>query len=298
VVGNLSVGGAAGADPKPAVPGKLDQWDLLPSINLIYKLKDDELAPANLRVNYFRSIGRPSFREFSVVQLYDYILNAPVFGNPELELTAIDNYDLRLERFFKDRSNVSLSVFYKEFRNHIELLSTIGGGFTWRNASRSRVYGLELEGRIMLSKNLDWRGNLTLMESASDLSFNLTGETVKYTTAMFGQAPYIVNSMITYSADSIRFFASVSYNVQGPRLVVANSELAPDAVSAYEMPRHIVDVTLNKYVAKHWGIRVRVRNLLNASQVRAYKFNSGYDVDFDRYTYGTEYQLTLSYTIK
>ena len=70
----------------------------MPSINLIYKLKDDEFAPMNLRTSYFRSIGRPSFREFSVVQLYDYILNAPVFGNPELKLTTIDNYDVRFER--------------------------------------------------------------------------------------------------------------------------------------------------------------------------------------------------------
>lgn len=297
-VGNLTVGGAAGADPKPAIPGILDQWDFLPSVNFIYKLKDDEFAPMNLRLSYFRSIGRPSFREFSVVQLYDYILNAPVFGNPELKLTTIDNYDVRFERFFKNRDNISISGFYKEFRNHIELLSTIGGGFTWRNADLSRVYGLELEGRVGLSRKLEWRGNVTLMESRSDLTFNLTGEEVRYNTAMFGQAPYIVNSMLTWSADSVRFSASVSYNVQGPRLAVANSELALNTVSAYEMPRHLIDVTLNKSIAKHWGVKLRVRNLLNSPLRRAYKFNSGYDVDFDKYTYGTEYQLTLSYIIK
>jgi hypothetical protein len=297
-VGDVTIGGGGTPEPKPAVPGMLDQWDLLPSINFIYKLKDDEFTPMNLRLNYFRSLGRPSFREFSVVQQYDYILQGPVYGNPDLKLTTVDNFDIRLERFFKNKDNVSLSGFYKEFQNHIELLSTVAGGYTWRNANRSRVYGLELEGRIGITRKLEWRGNVTVMDSRSEFTSNSTGQAVNHQTAMFGQAPYIVNVMLNYALDSARFSASVSYNVQGPRLTVTNSELAPNTVSAYEMPRHLIDVTLNKYLGKHWGVKLRVRNLLNASQVRSYKFTSGYDVDFDRYTFGTEYQFTLSYTIK
>jgi hypothetical protein len=297
-VGNQPIGGAAGSTPTPANAGIIDQWDLLPSVNIIYKLKDDEMAPMNLRVNYFRSIARPSFREFSVVQLFDYALNATVFGNPELRSTAIDNYDLRIERFFKDRSNVSMSLFYKQFTDHIEMLSTSEGGFTWQNAPFSRIYGLELEGRVGLLRWLDWSGNLTLMDSESQLSYVLGGETIEYTTSMFGQAPWIVNSMLTWNADSVRFTASVSYNVQGPRLAVTNPVGNPTQVQAYEMPRHLIDITLNKAFGKHWGLRARVRNLLNAPQLRSYRFDSGYDVDFDRYAWGTEYQLTLSYTIK
>lgn len=297
-VGDLAIGGGLAPEPKPAVPGSIDQWDVLPSINFIYKLRDDEITPTNLRVNYFRSLGRPSFREFSVVQLYDYILNAPVFGNPDLKMTRIDNYDVRLEHFFKNRNNVSLSGFYKRFEHHIELLSTLAGGFTWRNADLSRVYGVEIEGRIALLKHLEWRGNVTFMDSRSELTSKLTGKDEKITTSMFGQAPYIVNSMLTWTADSIRFSASVSYNVQGPKLVVSNSELDPEGIRAYEMPRHLIDVTLNKELGKHWGVKLRARNLLNASQRRSYLFASGYDIDFDKYTYGTEYALTLSYTIR
>lgn len=297
-VGNQAIGGASGANPKPANAGIIDQWDLLPSLNLICKIQDDEFTPMNLRLNYFRSLARPSFREFSVVQLFDYQLNATVFGNPELRSTAIDNYDLRLERFFKDRSNVSLSLFYKRFTDHIELLSTSEGGFTWQNAPFSRIYGLELEGRIALSRSLDWRGNLTLMDSESRLSYVLGERTIEYTTSMFGQAPWIVNSMVTWSQDSARFTASASYNVQGPRLAVTNPVGNPGQVQAYEMPRHMIDITLNKAFGRHWGVRARVRNLLNAPQLRSYRFDTGYAVDFDRFAWGTEYQLTISYTIK
>jgi len=297
-VGNQAIGGASGANPKPANAGVIEQWDLLPSVNLIYKLKADDTAPMNLRVNYFRSLARPSFREFSVVQLFDYQLNATVFGNPELRPTSIDNYDLRLERFFKDRSNVSLSLFYKRFKDHIELLSTSEGGFTWQNAPNSRIFGLEVEGRVGLLRSLEWSGNLTLMNSESQLSYTLGGETIAYTTPMFGQAPWIVNSMLSWAADSVRFRASVAYNVQGPRLAVTNPVGNPGQVQAYEMPRHLIDITLNKSFGKHWGLRFRVRNLLNAPQLRSYKFDSGYEVDFDRFAWGTEYQLSLSYTIK
>lgn len=297
-VGDLTIGGGLTKEPKPAVPGMLDQWDLLPSINLIYKLRDNDEAPMNLRLNYFRSLGRPSFREFSVVQLYDYVLNAPVFGNPALRMTHIDNFDVRVERFFANKDNISLSAFYKRFQDHIELLATAAGGFTWRNADLSRVYGLELEGRVGLWRNLEWRGNLTLMDSRSELTTLATGTPVKYSTPMYGQAPYIVNAMLNYTLDSLHLGISVSYNIQGPKLAVSNSELDPDGIRAYEMPRHLIDVTVNKTFSKHWGVRLRARNLLNASQRRAYRFSEGYTVDFDKYTYGPEYALTLSYTIR
>lgn len=297
-VGDLSINGAGAPEPKPAVPGTIDQWDVLPSANLIYRIRDVDSAPMNLRLGYFRSLGRPSFREFSVVQYYDYLFQAPVFGDPTLRVTQVDNYDLRLERFFPSGDNLSISAFYKHFRDHIELLQTAAGGFTWRNAELSEVLGLELEGRIRIVPKLEWRGNLTLMNSRSDLNVVLNNEVVEYSTPMFGQAPYIANSMLTYTMDSLHMNVSISYNVQGPKLAVSNAELDPTGIRAYEMPRHLIDITLNKRFGPHWAVLLRARDLLNQPIRRAYRFASGYAVDFDRFTWGTDYQLTLSYTIR
>lgn len=297
-VGDLALGGSGSPEPKPAVPGSIQQWDLLPSINLIHRLVDDELAPTNLRLSYFRSLARPSFRELSVVQYYDYALQAPVFGNPELEMTRIDNFDIRLERFFKSGNNVSVSGFYKTFQNHIELLGTQQGGFTWRNANRSQVLGLELEGRAKLTRQLELRGNLTWMESESELTTFLDGRPVDYTTPMFGQAPYIVNTTITYGLDSLGLTLSGSYNVQGAKLAVTNSELLPDGIRAYEMPRHLIDLTASQRLGRNWLLSFRVRDLLNSPIRREYLFGTGYDYTFDQYAYGTEYQLVIQYTIK
>ncbi|MBK8500686.1 MAG: outer membrane beta-barrel protein [Flavobacteriales bacterium] len=297
-VGDLSINGAGSPEPKPAVPGGIERWDVLPSINLIHKLREVENRPTNLRLGYFRSLGRPSFREFSVVQYYDYLLQAPVFGNPDLKMTLVDNYDLRFEHFFTNGNNASLSGFYKQFTNHIELLRTAAGGFTWRNADHSTVVGLEVEGKFKLLQSLEWRGNITIMESRSELYTVLDGQRVDYSTPMFGQAPYIVNSTLTWALDSLKANLSVSYNVQGPKLAVTNAELDPTGIRAYEMPRQLVDITANKRFGEHWAVTFRVRDLLNAPIKRSYKFNSGYDFDFDSYRYGTEYVLTIGYTIR
>jgi hypothetical protein len=115
---------------------------------------------------------------------------------------------------------------------------------------------------------------------------------------MFGQAPYIINTTLTYGLDSIGLSLSGSYNVQGPKLAVTNSELLPDGIRAYEMPRHLIDLTATQKIGGHWSLTFRVRDLLNAPIRREYLFASGYDYTFDQYAYGTEYQLTIQYTIK
>jgi hypothetical protein len=297
-VGDLSLGGGASPEPKLAVPGSIEQWDLLPSVNLIYRLVNDELAPTNLRLSYFRSLGRPSFRELSVVQYYDYQYQATVYGNPELEMTTIDNFDIRLERFFPSGNNASVSGFYKNFKNHIELLGTQAGGFTWRNANTSTVLGLELEGRAKLDRHFELRGNFTWMESRSELTTVLNNEEVDYTTQMFGQAPYILNGTLTYGLDSAGFSVSVSYNRQGAKLAVTNSEQLPDGIRAYEMPRDLIDLSASQRAGERWVFTFRVRDLLNSPIQRKYLFASGYDYTFDRYAYGTEFQLNIQYTIK
>jgi hypothetical protein len=301
-VGDIGIGGGANPEPQPARPGTIEQWDILPSINIIHKLKDDEQAPMNLRFGYFRSLARPSFREFSVVQQFDFQLSSPVFGNPNLRMTKIDNFDVRVERFFSNKNNLSLSGFYKRFEDHIELLFTAAGGYTWRNADLSEVVGAELEGRMNLARGLEARGNLTWMYSRSDLTTtfggNSGGSELSYSTRMFGQAPWIVNTTLSYAPDSSGFSASASYNVQGPKLAITNSEVNIEGIRAYEMPRHMVDLTIGQKLGKHWSLTARARNLLNSPLRRTYLFESGYDYDFDSYAWGTEYSLGISYSIK
>jgi outer membrane receptor protein involved in Fe transport len=57
-----------------ATPGSLNEISYLPSANIIYKIKNSEDAPKNLRFNFSQTVARPSSRELSNISVYDYEL--------------------------------------------------------------------------------------------------------------------------------------------------------------------------------------------------------------------------------
>lgn len=286
-----------------ANPGELKSIDILPSANIIYKVKDAENAPINLRLNYSRSIARPSIRELSDIALLDYELRAPVFGNSSLKQVDIHNYDLRLETYFKNNDNISISFFYKDFKNHIELINS--GGFTWQNVNESNVKGLELEGKKGITKNLEFGANVTIVKSETNFvrsRFELSNGIKNYvpvdtlTRTMYGQAPYALNAILTYNADSLGLIVTAGYNIQGPRLVIASDN--PAIPDVYEMPRNMIDIKVSKKLGKHFIISTTVKDVLNTTVRRAYKYDEGYNVfDYDKFRYGTSYILSIAYKL-
>lgn len=285
-----------------ANPGKLDELSILPSVNMVYKLRFDEEAPLNLRLNYSWSVARPSIRELSDVAAFDYEYRAFVFGNSDLKMVKIKNYDLRIENYFKSGDNISLSLFYKDFINHIELVNS--AGISWQNVDKSKVMGVELEGRKKINQHFEFRANVTLAKSATEFvrtRMEVTGGVKTFipqdtiSRPMFGQAPYVINGILSYAADSIGLNVSLTYNVQGPRLVVAaDIKEVPDI---YELPRNIFDIKLSKKVGDHFGVSFTVKDILNTPVRRSYSYDEGYILDYDKYTYGTNYIISLNYKL-
>ena len=119
------------------------------------------------------------------------------------------------------------------------------------------------------------------------------------TRSMYGQAPYVLNGILSYKADSIGLTISASYNVQGPRLVIASllpkSGDKPYIPDVYELERHVIDVKINKTFGKHFSISFTARDILNAPIRRSYKYPEGYTLDYDKFRYGTNYILTAAY---
>jgi hypothetical protein len=114
---------------------------------------------------------------------------------------------------------------------------------------------------------------------------------------MFGQAPWIVNAMLSHRWDKVGLVSTVSYNVQGPKLAtIVNAQIPiPDV---YEMPRHLIDMKFSKSLGEHFGVDFRVRNLLNSPVRRSYEFDAGFDLlDFDNYAWGTSIILGFSYSL-
>jgi len=292
-------------DPRRTLkPGILKKLSFLPSANVIYKLKDSEDDPINLRMNYSRTVARPSIRELSGYYSYDYELRNYVIGNQNLRTVQINNYDLRLESYFKSKDNVSLSLFYKSFVDHIELLNT--GTYTWQNVDNSYVAGIELEGKKVLFKKLELRANVTLVNSRStfdqyDIGINSQGVLTQgafqehVSRKMFGQAPYIINGIVSYKADSIGLTAAISYNLQGPKLVIPGLFDKPDV---YEFPSHMLDVKVSKNLGKYFNISVTIRDIFNAPIRRAYRRPDGTWLnDYDKFRYGTNYLLGIAYKL-
>lgn len=278
---------------KSGQPGILKHYNYLPSVSLIYRLKNTDIYTVNSRFNYSRSIARPSVREITNLYQVDFVLDENILGNPKLKIVEVDNYELRFESFFAKGDNYSLSLFYKKFNNHIEL--TKSAIITWVNADYAEAYGIELEGMKQLVWNFDLRANLTFIRSESK-----TGNT-KYTTAMsramFGQAPYIINAILGYKYDKWGLSANLSYNVQGRKLAIVSASGGEglEVSDIYEMPQHMVDFKLSKTLGKRFSASFKIRNLLDAPVRRAYDYSRVGEIDFDNYSYGTEYVLGISY---
>ena len=282
--------------------GSINQWNFLPSGSLIYKIKSKSETQSNLRLNYSQSVARPSIREMSDAAIFDNEFRTLIYGNSDLKMVHIANYDFRGETYFANGDNISVSVFYKDFRNHIEMgFGT--AGITWDNIDHSTVRGVELEGKKQLGNHFEFRANVTLVKSNAEFvrkDLQIIDGVKVYTIVdtiyrpMFGQAPYLFNSILTYSADSLGLTATVSYNVQGPRLVIAGSiKGRPDV---YEIPRHLVDFKVSKTIGKHYLASLTVRDILNAPVRRAYNLPSGY-VDYDNFRYGTNFLVSFAYKL-
>ncbi len=280
----------------------LKETNFLPSANIVYKIKQIEKAQVNLRLNFSQTVARPSIRELNDAAVYDNEFRTLIYGNSDLKNVHIKNYDFRGESYFKNGDNISVSLFYKDFRNHIEM-GFGSAGITWQNIDQSTVKGFEFEGKKGLGKQFELRANITLVQSNSAFvrkDMTIIDGVKHYTVLdtinrpMFGQAPYIINAISTFKSDSLGITATLSYNVQGPRLVITG--VIKGFPDVYEMPRNTIDFKITKKIGKHFNASLTARDILNTKVRRAYRMNNGY-IDYDNFRYGTNFMLSIAYKL-
>jgi TonB-dependent receptor len=262
----------------------LDNLDLLPSVNLTYEL----MADMNLRLSYSKTLARPSFKEISSAQIYDPVTNRTFIGNPDLVQTYIQNMDIRWEYFFNRGEILSLSGFYKQFENPIEIgaySAFAPDNITPRNVAEATVYGVEVEFRKNLEtiapflKPLSISTNLTLVHSEVMMSVEeyesrkveaRTGETISNTRQIQGQAPYVINAGLNYVDKLSGWEGNVSYNVQGKSLRVVGIARNADV---YTLPFHALNCKISKQFGEAKKIKAgfAVTNLLNQFKQSQYE---------------------------
>lgn len=245
-------------------PVKVDNpsLDFFPSLNTSYSFNDKTL----LRLAYAHTINRPEFREVSPLSYYDFTEKNSVKGNPLLKDASIQNIDLRFEHYSTPNETFTLAAFFKHFSNPIEMVSVgTGNEFSFENAVGAINYGLELEIKKALEpliglKNLSVSVNASYIFSEVEFENNQT----ERSRPLQGQSPYVLNAGLFYQSDKLGLSSSVMYNVMGKRILVAAQLNQGEVVipDIYEMPRNVLDFSLNKKIGKKMELKFGVKDLL------------------------------------
>jgi TonB-dependent receptor len=250
-----------------SAPVKIDTLLIspLPFLNTAYNFTKKSL----LRFASSRTVNRAEFRELAPFVYYDFDLNTNFVGNPNLKMCNINNLDLRYEFYPSANEMISLGVFYKHFNNPIEFVIQTAGGekqFNYQNSISAENKGVELEIRKSLAnlnvkfvKDISILFNGSLITSKVHLDTRLDSTQAK-TRALQGQSPYVINTGLYYNNEAKGLSVTALYNVFGKRIFsVGNKTFA----TIYEMPRHSIDLTIQKKLSEHWEGRVGVQDLLN-----------------------------------
>lgn len=296
----------------------LESLDFFPSVNLIYALTEEQ----NLRFSYTRTIARPSFKELSFAQIIDPITNRIFNGalfeyddwDGKLVETRVNNVDLRWELFKKRGQMFSVSGFYKQFDNPIELVripeQQTSTEFQPRNVGNGTLFGVELELRKNFGfitealENLFFSGNITYVYSQIDMTstefesrktYEKTGQTLDDRRAMAGQAPYVINGGISYSNTDLGMETGLFYNVKGPTLYIVGVGLYPDV---YNEPFHSLNFSFNKKLGKkgNTAIDFRVSNLLDDEIESYFSSYEAEDQIFSRINPGRTISIGVSHS--
>jgi len=253
-----------------AVPivSRLDNRDLLPSVNLIYSLSRRQ----NLRFGYGRTVSRPDFRELSPFEFLNTLGGFTTVGNADLSRTRIDSLDGRWEWFLGGDEVVAASYFYKRLSDPIEVFLQPSTGSDLRqsffNAEGANNQGVELEFR----KNLAFLGsrfrpfslvtNYTFVDS--DVVLGGTDAIVGILTSqkrpLTGQSRHIFNVICDFAKPQWRSNARFFVNSVSRRITDVGLLGLPDL---YQERNVMMDFVYQYDIRENgkWSVRFTAENL-------------------------------------
>lgn len=292
-------------------PGDADvdfsQDNVLPSIGFTF----DPIEDITFRGSYSQTVARQTFKELTPVIQQEF-LGGPIFiGNPDLVMSDVTNYDLRVDYTPYDGGLFSVSWFYKDVVDPIEYVQRVAG-FTYTtpvNYPYGELHGWELEARQDMGQVWDKLTDLTLGANATFINSNVTlpdDEAAQFSAPgieapltsrdMTGAPDYLYNLFLTYEVPKIGTQIGVFYTVQGDTLVagagVTDGAFVP---SIYALPVGTLNVTVTQNLGKHFKLFFQAKNLTNPEIETVYRsdYISG-DVTNTRYTTGIDLSVGLS----
>ena len=247
------------------------QLDLLPSVNFIYRLTKNQ----NLRLSGSKTLNRPEFRELAPFLFFDNETRFNTSGNPNLKITEIFNVDLRYEFFPGNAQLFSVSAFYKDFKNPIEIQALGNNSNQYQNANSGTDYGAEFEFRTLLSTifgtketkildDLTLYSNLAVIRSKVDISNLFVTPTGVSDTPLQGQSPYVFNAGLQYTNLGAGWAFSANLNRIGDRITIhANQTLGNPTAGFWEKGRTLLDLQSSKSFFKNkLELKMNLQNAL------------------------------------
>jgi TonB-dependent receptor len=239
--------------------GSKDYWSILPSIHATYHVND----MSNVRLALTRTFSRPDFGQLSPGSTYSEMESQLNSGNPELDPTYANNFDLMYEHYFDETGIISLGYFYKQiidpvftqtyqgtYRDQaVSIKSPLNGDDAW-------LHGVEFALNTSLgfmSEQLDNFGfgfNFTLMDS--EMNIPERSESVKVPR----QADELFNVGMYY--DNGTFATRIAVNHKGEYIEDFGSEVTHDT---YYGDYTSVDFSASYNITSQAMIYVEVNNL-------------------------------------
>ena len=251
-----------------------DYTDLLPSLMVKFRLNEK----TNLRASYFKSIARPNYYELVPATIQSISSASSTSGNPDLQHSVANNYDLRYEYYPDGENQLFVGTFYKKIQNAIEYAYIGATNLEPVNSGDATVYGAELVFTHYFG-NFGITGNYTYLYSRifsnkayTDYRYNPprpVPDTLQER-PMQGETNNTVNVSFIYRNSRSGFFAELAYQFLGKTLAVVYPLLGYDY---YQNPYSMLAFSAEKILRnKHFTVFTKWNNLLNTAVT--YSINS------------------------
>ncbi|HMN95821.1 MAG TPA: TonB-dependent receptor [Phycisphaerales bacterium] len=295
-------------------PGDADvaisQQDALPSIGFVFKPVENVF----FRGAFSETIARPVFKELTPIQQQEFLGGDIFIGNPDLQLSSLRNYDLRLDYSPYPNTIFSVSWFWKDLTNPIEYVQRVAP-FTYTtplNFPKGRLWGWEFEARQDLGQfweplsGLVIGGNATLINSRVELpqeeidALSAPGIEAPQTFRDMTNAPdYIYNIFASWDARETGTQVGLFYNVRGDTLLAGAGTAEGNFIpSVYALESGTLNFTISQKFLKYFALTFQAKNLTNPRFEEVYRSPYiGNDVLKRSFSLGIDYAVGITCSI-
>lgn len=275
---------------------EIDTIMINPFINTSYKFSDD----VKLRLAFSKTYSLPQFRELNYIRFDSEI--GSIIGNPSLHESSIYNYDLGIDWYYTKGKFIALNLFYKKINSPIEKIQIAKGGgspqISLVNSDYAETFGIEFEGSVEATENLELSSNLSILESKSVISESTRGYNdvsivipeSELTHQLQGSASLLFNLDATYNIKEINGTAALSYNYTGEVL----DQIGAYVSSVYLKPLNTLNFKYKQDLFEDWNLSFSIKNILN-KKYEYYQTINGKESIVNQFTNGVNIGVTLGY---